>query len=161
MSPRGGTFTGFVEIIVTAEAPMVISLNDAEPVCGSSSVTSDILTLLSSTTVQARACSETSQSDVFSASFEVLPAPVSRVSFTMEGITPDEINQDVIDHFAEALAKELGISKYRIVNVNIDARRRLLDVSMSFDLIASSAADAQLLSAMVCRNRHTLAPIMI
>jgi len=160
MSPNGGVFMGFVEIIVTTEMPMVITLDAEEPVCGSSRVNSHILTLLSSTTVKVRACFDTRESDVSSASFKVLPAFVVKVSFMMDGINADEINQDVIDNFFKAFANELGVAKERLINLNFkDARRRLFDVSMSFDLIASSAADAQLLSMMVYRDRHMLAHI--
>jgi hypothetical protein len=146
-------FAGFVEIIVTAKVPMVVTLNDAEPVCSSSRVKNHTLTLLSSTTVQARTCFESRESGVSIASFKVLPGSVVKISFTMDGINADELKKDVIDKFVEAFAKELGIAKERISNLNFkNARRRL---SMSFELVASSAADAKLLSTMVYRHRHT------
>jgi hypothetical protein len=147
-------FTGFVEIIVTAKVPMVVTLNAAEPVCSSSRVKNHILTLLSSTTVQVRACFESRESGVSSASFTVLPGSVVKISFTMDGINADEFKKDGIDKFVKALADELGISKERISNLNLkNARRRL---SMSFELVASSVADAKLLSTMVYRHRHTV-----
>ncbi len=153
ISPNGGMFAGFVEIIVTAKVPMVVTLNDAEPVCSSSRVKNHTLTLLSSTTVQARACFESRESGVSIASFKVLPGSVVKISFTMDGINADELKTDVIDKFVEAFANELGIAKERISNLNFkNARRRL---SMSFELVASSAADAKLLSTMVYRHRHT------
>jgi hypothetical protein len=72
----------------------------------------------------------------------------------MDGIKADELKTDVIDKFVEALANELGIAKQRISNLNFkNARRRL---SMSFELVASSVADAKLLSTMVYRYRHTV-----
>jgi hypothetical protein len=140
-------FTGFVEFMVTAKVPMVVTLNAAEPVCSSSHVKNHILTLLSSTTVQARTCFESRESGVSSASFKVLPGFVVKISFTMDGIETDDLKTDVIDKFVNSLSSELGIAKQRISNVTFkNARRRL---SMSFELIASSVADAKLLSTMV------------
>jgi hypothetical protein len=159
ISPNGGVFTGFVEIMVTAKVPMVVTLNAAEPVCSSSHVKNHTLALLSSTTVKARACFESRESGVSSASFTVLPGSVVKISFTMDGINADEFKKDVIDNFVEALADELGIAKERISNLNFkNSRRRLL---MSFELVASSVADAKLLSTMVYRYRHTQSHVTI
>ncbi len=152
ISPNGGVFTGFVEIMVTSTMPMVVTLNAAEPDCSSSPVKSHILALLSSTTVQVRTCFESRESGVSSASFEVLPGFVVKVSFTMDGITADELKKDM-NKFVEALANELGIAKERISNLNIANARRSL--SMSFELVASSIADAKLLSTMVFTHSHT------
>jgi len=71
----------------------------------------------------------------------------------MDGIKADELKTDVIDKFVEALANELGIAKERISNFNVANARRSL--SMSFELVASSIADAKLLSTMVFRHRYT------
>jgi hypothetical protein len=71
----------------------------------------------------------------------------------MDGINADEFKQDVIDKFVKALADELGISKERISNLTFKNARRKL--SISFELVATSVADAKLLSTMVCRHRHT------
>jgi hypothetical protein len=139
--------------MVTAKVPMVVTLNAAEPVCSSSRVKTHTLTLLSSTTVQARTCFESRESVVSSASFKVLPGSVVKISFTMDGIKADELKTDVINKFVEALANELGIAKERISNFNVANARRSL--SMSFELVASSIADAKLLSTMVFRHRYT------
>ena len=156
--PAASKFTGFVEIAVMADEPVVMTTDGQEPSCNSalsSTMKSHIVTLLTSSTVKAIACdlSRNMFSETSLAQFEVLPSSVVQVSFTIAGssyASPADLPEVMIKKFVNAFANELGISKDRISNIEVrDARRRLLDVQMIFYIASNSESNAKFLAEKV------------
>jgi len=175
--PAVSKFTGFVEIAVMADEPVVMTTDGREPSCNSalsSTMKSHIVTLLTSTTVKAIACdlSRNMFSETSLAQFEVLPSSVVQVSFTIAGssiATPADVPVDMLKRFVNAFATGLGISKDRISNIEVrDARRRLLDVQMIFQIASNSESNAKYLAEKVkklcspaLKKRYTLTLVFV
>jgi hypothetical protein len=152
MSPGGGTYTGFVKVTVAVtyvSSPMSLAVSTEEsrpPTCPTISAYRSLeIMVTASSTLAAVACVEDLSSPVTTEKYVIEPGPVVSVSFFLEGdVSASDLTESVKTKLVTSFAATLDMAPEQISAVEIaDARRRLLAVKMSLDILAQDADSAK------------------
>jgi hypothetical protein len=148
-TPSGGNFVGFVEVTVsvTSGHTMHVTTGGETPRCQEAAQQKDVvrfvLTLPESITVKAVACDKGYASAVVSETYVIARGPIVIVGLTIGGdVTASDIRKKS-DALLLTFAQSIGVQRERVALRSVtDARRRLLAVSVDFEVLANSAENA-------------------
>jgi len=140
---------GYTEVKVSSsEGSLSVTENGAEPLCDSSSASSEpfVFIITQSMTVKAVSCVSGVPSQVSSETYIITPGPVVEVTIRLEGsISAADMDDAAKDTFKKSFAELINIAPELIsLSVsNADARRRLLAVDLKMEILADSSDSAQ------------------